>query len=99
MQNNSHERKQNISGQKAVALKYSQGDTAPRVVAKGKGYVAEQILSKAKENDVAVYKDEKLVAELDRVDLGSDIPPELYAVVAQVLVFIDRLDRLEGMRK
>lgn len=85
--------------QKAVALKYSPTDIAPKIVAKGKGYMAERILKSAVESDVNVYKDENLVNELTKIEIGSNIPPELYEVVAQVLVFIDKLDRLEEYRK
>jgi flagellar biosynthesis protein len=93
------ENKKIIPKQKAVALKYSPTDIAPKVLAKGQGYMAERILKNAKEHDVAVYKDENLVKELDKLDIGNNIPPELYEVVAQVLVFIDRLDRLEAYKK
>jgi flagellar biosynthesis protein len=84
----------NAYRQKAVALKYDPSDIAPKVAAKGAGSVAEKIIQKAKDANVPVYKDEKLVEELSRIDLGDSIPPELYEVVAQVLVFIGDLDRL-----
>lgn len=84
--------------QKAAALKYNTGDTAPKVVASGKGYIAEKILENAGISDVPVYRDEKLVEELTRLDLGDSIPPELYEIVAQVLIFISDLDRLEELR-
>lgn len=85
--------------QKAVAIKYSPGDTAPSVVAKGSGHLADKIIEKAEEADVPVYKDEKLVEELTKIDIGSNIPPELYEVVAAVLVFISDLDKLEAYRR
>jgi flagellar biosynthesis protein len=81
------------SKQKAVAVKYEMGDTAPKVVGKGQGYVADKILEQAKQNDIPVYKDAKLAEELTRVNLGENIPPELYEIVAQVLVFISDLDK------
>jgi len=84
--------------QRAVALKYSPGDTAPRVVAKGKGYIAEKIIEHGEKSDVTIYQDAKLAEELTSLELGNNIPPELYEVVAQVLVFIDRLDRMEAHR-
>lgn len=79
---------------KAAAIKYSPGETAPAVVAKGSGYVADKILEKAELADIPVYKDEKLVEALTKVDLGDNIPPELYEVVAEILVFVDDLDNL-----
>jgi len=84
---------------KAVALQYKLGFSAPKVVASGSGHLAEKILETAKDADVKLYQDAKLVEELTRVDIGMEIPPELYQVVAQVLVYIDRLDALEGMRE
>jgi len=78
---------------KAVALKYKPEYIAPKVVAKGRGYVAEKIIGKAEENEVPVYKDAALADELTRVEIGSHIPPELYEVVAQVLIFINELDK------
>ncbi|GHU60887.1 hypothetical protein AGMMS49975_30020 [Clostridia bacterium] len=78
---------------KAVAIKYDIGDVAPRVVGKGKGYVADKLLEQAKLNKIPVYKDPKLVEELSGINLGDAIPPELYEIVAQVLVFITDLDK------
>lgn len=83
---------------RAVAIKYDKGDVAPRVVAKGRGFVAQTIIDKGHEEEVAVYKDEKLVQELDSIDIGSNIPKELYEVVAQVLVFISDLDKIEKFK-
>ena len=88
--------RQNRLRQKAVALQYNTEEHAPKVVAKGAGVIAEKILGEAKDSDVAVYQDAKLVEELTRMDLGQHIPPELYEVVAQVLVFISELDQSAG---
>jgi flagellar biosynthesis protein len=85
--------------QKAVALKYSPEDIAPKVVAKGAGTIAEKIIEKGQDADVPIYQDEKLTEELTRLDLGEHIPPELYEVVAQVLIFISDLDKLETYRR
>ncbi|MDR1706148.1 MAG: EscU/YscU/HrcU family type III secretion system export apparatus switch protein [Clostridiales bacterium] len=85
--------------QRAVALKYDQGDTAPKVVAKGEGFVAERIINNAEDHDIPVYQDAKLAEELTRLDLGDNIPPELYEIVAQVLIYISDLDRLEALKR
>ena len=85
--------------QKAVALQYNKDEHAPKVVAKGAGIIAEKILEEAKDTDVVVYQDAKLVEELTGMDLGQHIPPELYEVVAQVLIFISDLDQGEGRRR
>lgn len=82
---------------RAVAIKYNKEDVAPKVIAKGKGIVAEKILEKG--GDIPVFEDEALVNELDKIDIGSNIPPELYEAVAQVLIFISELDRQNGKSK
>ncbi|MCG8540999.1 MAG: EscU/YscU/HrcU family type III secretion system export apparatus switch protein [Clostridia bacterium] len=77
----------------ANALKYRPGDDdAPKVVAKGKGFIAEKIKELAKENGIPVYKDEKLSRQLYNLSIGEEIPTELYTVVAEVLLFISKLD-------
>jgi flagellar biosynthesis protein len=86
---------------KAVALKYVPGaQTAPVVVAKGKGSVAEAILEKAKEYGVPVQEDASLVEVLSKLDLDQEIPPELYQLVAEILSFVYRSDnRMKEMRR
>lgn len=85
---------------KAVALKYVPGETeAPVVVAKGRGKVAEAILDKAKENGVPVQEDAALVEVLSKLDLDEQIPAELYQLVAEVLTYIYRADRLASGRE
>ncbi len=88
-----------IKDKKAVALKYNPQMSAPKVVAKGQGYLAEKILENAKENKVTVYEDKALVEELEKIDLGLNIPPYLYEVVAQVLLFVSDLDKKEEYRR
>ena len=78
---------------KAAALKYDQAKSmAPRVVAKGKGHIAEQIIQMARENDVPLLEDRNLANVLEAMELESEIPAELYRAVAEVLVFIYRLN-------
>jgi len=81
---------------KAVAVKYDPQEYSPRVIAKGQGYVAEKLLAKAQSHGVQTYKDAALLEELTKIELGDNIPSELYHAVAQVLVFIDNLDREAG---
>ncbi len=80
----------------AVAVAYEPGDGAPKILATGKGELAEKIIEKAKENDVPLYKDNKLADTLSRLKIGDSIPPELYDVVAEILVFVDDMDRLKA---
>jgi flagellar biosynthesis protein len=83
-------------GKKAVALQYSQErDTAPRIVASGRGAMAEKILSVAQEADVPMHEDKALVETLLAFEIGKEIPSELYQVVAEVLAFVQRLDKRE----
>lgn len=78
----------------ATALKYSKNkDIAPKVVAKGKGEVAKNIEKVGIDNDVPIYKDEKLSRQLYNLEIGDTIPEELYNVVAEVLVYIAKLDK------
>ena len=76
----------------AVALAYSQTDAAPRVVAKGRGLVAEQIIARAREHGVYVHESPELVSLLLQVDLDQRIPPQLYIAVAELLAWIYRLE-------
>ena len=80
----------------AVAISYEPGESAPKILATGKGEVAERIIEKAKENDVPLYKDNKLADTLSKLKIGDAIPPELYEVVAEILVFVDDMDRLKA---
>ena len=80
----------------AVALAFEPGDVAPRILASGKGAVADKIIEKAKENDVPFYKDNKLADTLSKLEIGDAIPPELYEVVAEILLFVDGMDKVKA---
>lgn len=90
------EKKEEKKSKTAVALTYDPEDSAPRVVASGKGWLAEKIISKAVENDVPLHQDDKLANTLANLEIGDMIPPELYEVVAEILVFVDSMDKLKG---
>ena len=78
---------------KAVALKYDhQKNKAPKVIAKGRGDIAEKIIEVAKAHNVPLYEDKNLIQILEALDLETEIPPELYRAVAEVLAFIYRLN-------
>lgn len=84
---------------KAVALKYEpEQGAAPTIIAKGRGAVADEILKRAQENGIPVQEDSSLVEVLSKLDLGQEIPPELYQLVAEVLSFVYRSDRRAGSR-
>ena len=80
----------------AVALEYEKGDTAPKVIASGRGYIADKIIRTAEENAVPVHKDEKLAKSLSLFDVGEYIPPELYSIVAEVLVYVDDMEKIQS---
>ncbi|MFZ2973788.1 MAG: EscU/YscU/HrcU family type III secretion system export apparatus switch protein [Ferribacterium limneticum] len=82
----------NDTTREAVALAYSQTDAAPRVVAKGKGLIAEQIIARAKEHGIYVHESPELVALLTQVDIDERIPPQLYMAVAELLAWLYRLE-------
>ena len=74
---------------KAVALKYDrQKDDAPRVVAKGQGRVAENIIELAKKHDIPIKDDPDLIEVLSSLEINEDIPSEIYVAVAELLAFV-----------
>jgi len=78
---------------KAVALKYDrEKGNAPKVMAKGRGEIAEKIIEIAKAHNLPLYEDKNLVQILEALELETEIPPELYRAVAEVLAFIYRLN-------
>ena len=80
--------------QQAVALKYDmERDTAPKVVAKGRGHVAENILAAAQQNAVPVYQNKTLVNMLMALEIDREIPPELYRTIAEVMAYVYRIDK------
>lgn len=79
----------------AIALEYDPSDEAPKVVASGRGLLAEKIIERAKESDVPIHRDDKLADTLSRLEIGEMIPPELYEVVAEILIFVDSMDKLK----
>lgn len=80
----------------AVALGYQKGDQAPKILATGTGAVADRIIEKAKEAEVPLYEDSKLAGTLAKLEIGEMIPPELYDVVAEILVFVSDMDKLKS---
>ncbi|MBR1701298.1 MAG: EscU/YscU/HrcU family type III secretion system export apparatus switch protein [Lachnospiraceae bacterium] len=83
----------------AIALEYNPAEDAPKVIASGKGALAEKIIEKAKESDVPIHRDDKLADTLSRLEIGDMIPPELYEVVAEILLFVDSMDKLKNKIK
>lgn len=84
--------KQKKNIRQAVALEYNPSQGAPKVVAAGKGHVAERIIESALENAVPVHEDPQLAQALNMLNIGDEIPAQLYDVVAQVLIYVADLD-------
>jgi flagellar biosynthesis protein len=80
------------SGLQAVALRYRlKEDPAPKVTAKGRGYLAERILEVARAHNIPIREDKNLLEVLSRLDLDEVIPPEVYKAVAEILAFVYQL--------
>lgn len=77
----------------AVALAYREGQVAPKVVAKGRGLIAQEIIKRAKEAGIYVHESSDLVSLLMQVDLDDRIPPQLYVAVAELLAWLYRLEQ------
>ena len=79
---------------KAVAIRYdTEKDAAPRLVGKGLGPMADTIIALAKEHGIPIQADSDLVEVLSRLNLNQEIPPETYALVAEILAFIYRTNQ------
>lgn len=82
-----------MSGPTAAVIRYDDKQEAvPTVVAQGTGHVAQKILELAKQNNIQMQEDESLVGALLNIDLGESIPPQLYAVIAEILILLEELD-------
>jgi flagellar biosynthesis protein len=81
--------------QRAVALQYdiANRSTAPKILARGQGDIAQRILDVAREKGIPLYKDPELVEVLGQLDVGTQIQPELYHAVAEVLIFIYKMNK------
>ena len=80
----------------AIAIQYNPDEVAPKILASGTGIIADKIIEKAKSSDVPLYEDNKIANTLSKLDIGEYIPPELYSIVAEILVFVDNLDKIKG---
>jgi flagellar biosynthesis protein len=91
---------ENKANLRAVAIKYDvKKDRAPKILASGKGGMAEEILRLAEENEVPFYEDKTLVDLLSKLRFDEEIPPQLYTLVAEVLAFVYQLEKLAKKRQ
>jgi flagellar biosynthesis protein len=81
----------------AVALAYAQDGAAPKVVAKGRGLVAQAIIERAHQHGIFVHESKDMVSLLMQVDLDQRIPPELYRAVAELLAWVYRLEQTDAL--
>lgn len=93
-----NENKQNLNKQ-AIALEYDPEDIAPKVIATGSGYLANKIIEEARKENIPIHEDDKLAATLSKLSVGDAIPPELYEIVAEILVFVDAMDKIKEKMK
>ncbi|AJD92153.1 hypothetical protein JMA_28360 [Jeotgalibacillus malaysiensis] len=85
--------KRKINGPTAAVIRYDEKDDSPHVIAQGSGALAEKILELAKEHNIHLEEDNSLLADLLDIDLGDTIPPQLYAVIAEILLLIEEMEK------
>lgn len=89
-----HKRRKELNGPSAAVIKYDEeSGKSPVVIAQGKGQVAEQIITLAKKNNIHMQEDSTLVANLLDMDLGDNVPPQLYSVMAEILLLIEEMEK------
>lgn len=87
-------RRKEINGPSAAVIKYDEdAGKSPVVVAQGKGQVAQQIIDLAKKNNIHMQEDSSLVSNLLDMDIGDNIPPQLYSVMAEILLLIEEMEK------
>jgi flagellar biosynthesis protein len=87
-------KRQQINGPTAAVIRYDEETgKSPTVVAQGTGYVAQKIIELAKQHNVHIQEDPLLVQNLLNLDLGDSIPPQLYAVIAEILILIEEIEK------
>ncbi|MFW6229786.1 MAG: EscU/YscU/HrcU family type III secretion system export apparatus switch protein [Halanaerobium sp.] len=91
------EENKNPKIKKTVALKYDQNtDRAPKIIASGRGSIAEQIIKKARKENIPIKEDKDVVQVLAELNIGDEIPEELYTVIAEILSFFYDLEDLQS---
>lgn len=89
-------RRKEVNGPTAAVIRYDQEkDQTPSIVAHGRGIIASKIIAMAKEHHIPMQEDPLLVEHLIDMDLGDSIPPQLYAVIAEILLMLEEIERDE----
>lgn len=90
----------NKGNRQAIAIKYDiDKSKAPKIIATGRGNIADKILEVAEENNIPFYEDQSLADLLSRLEIDQEVPSELYSLVAEVLAFVYQLDRMAKKRQ
>lgn len=92
MSESDNEKSKRPTGKRAVALQYGPENNAPVIVASGMGYLAEKIVSVARDSGVPVYEDDSVATALTQLKLGEEIPPELYQAIVEIYVYFLKFD-------
>jgi flagellar biosynthesis protein len=83
-----------MNGPSAAVIRYDEsGDGSPTIVAQGKGLLASKIMELAKQHNIQLQEDEGLVQNLLDIDLGDNVPPQLYSVIAEILLLIEEMEK------
>ncbi|TYR80134.1 flagellar biosynthesis protein FlhS [Priestia megaterium] len=82
-------------GLSATVIRYEEQEGAPKIVAQGTGSVANRILDIAKQHNIPLQEDETLLTNLMNMELGDQIPPQLYAVIAEILLFVKKVEEID----
>lgn len=89
-----HKQRKALNGPTAAVIRYDENsEKGPQIVAHGKGHIANQIIDLAKKNNIHMQEDPLLVENLLDMDLGDNIPPQLYAVMAEILLLIEEMEK------
>jgi flagellar biosynthesis protein len=83
--------RKHVNGPSAAVIKYDK-EQAPKVVAHGTGYVAQKIIEEAKKNHIHLQEDSALIENLLQIDLGDSVPPQLYEVIAEVFILLEKIE-------
>ncbi|EDL63914.1 EscU/YscU/HrcU family type III secretion system export apparatus switch protein [Bacillus sp. SG-1] len=88
-----HKNRRNMNGPTAAVIRYEESEgKAPKVIAQGTGHLATKIMELAKEHNITMQEDSSLVQSLLDIDLGENVPPQLYSVIAEILLFIEEME-------
>ncbi|KAB2953613.1 flagellar biosynthesis protein FlhS [Heliorestis acidaminivorans] len=85
-------KKKELTGPSAAAIRYDEANDAPTVIAQGKGHLAQKIIDMAKEKNIPLQEDPLLIENLIDMDLGDNIPPQLYLVIAEILLMLEEME-------